>query len=317
MNRPSLLQHLMSARPQLDAQEPLPAWEVLLNAPVRQKIIHPHLLHGNLRGLISWGPRGGKTRRLIELAGERVRYARVAVVCDAGRAVWIQAQLPDARVIGISDGRLPMRQLRYGLEEVFVDDLERLNPESSAQLIELADRGPDVTFAVSAQSLPAPEAFWNAWFDRPPPRQRPVVSEALIGMALDLELVDDREPYSEQEHEWQAATARMILRERDARVPQAHLLPHTLVVLPGEPQEVERPLRAALSEGGRVFAFLPPKPGMWHLKRPEGQTIGLLCAALHVPLIAPVGNHLAFRRAQLALQAEHVSGPSNFPWEGR
>ena len=176
-------------------------------------------------------------------------------------------------------------------------------------MTELAERGLDVTFAVNAQGLPAPEEFWNAWFDRLPPRQQPFVSDALICTALELELVNEREPQSVQEREWQAATARMVLREQDARAPQVHLLPHILVVLSRDPREVERHLHAALDEKNRVFAFLPPMQGGWPLKRPDASAIGQLCAVLHVPLIAPVGHHLAFRRARLALQAEQVSVP--------
>ncbi|WP_407569052.1 hypothetical protein [Deinococcus altitudinis] len=289
---------------------------MLLGAPVRHRHVPQRALHGNVRLLVGWGEQVGKTARLLELAAERSRYARVAFVCEPGRVAFVQSRLPDAAVFACHDRRIQVRQLQAsGAEEVFVDDLERLHPESSFRLCELSAHHQDVTVVVSAQHLPAPEAFWDVWYDRQPQRCQAAVPELLLRSALSLELVDRRAPQSATECAWQQATARRVRREQDARAPLAHLLPHALVLLPGDSGRAEALLHHALSgDDCRVFAFLPPctdapkRPG-----KAEIHALGERCAQLRVPLIVPAEHPLALRRACLALQPEQVLTVHDLP----
>ncbi|WP_407540207.1 hypothetical protein Q0M94_02055 [Deinococcus radiomollis] len=291
-------------------------WEVLLGAPVRHRHVPQRALHGNVRLLVGWGRQVGKTARLLELAAERSRYARVAFVCGAEKVAWVQSRLPDAAVFACPDGRVHPRQLQAsGAEEVFVDDLERLHPESSFRLCKLSAHHQDVTVALSAQHLPAPEAFWDAWYDHRPQRCQAAVPELLLRSALSVELIDRRAPQNDTERAWQQATARRVRREQDARAPLAHLLPHALALLPADARQAEALLTHALNaQDGRVFAFLPPcadarkRPG-----RAEVQALGHLCAGVRVPLIVPAEHPLALRRACLALQPERVLTVHDLP----
>lgn len=295
---------------------------MLLGAPVRHRHVPQRALHGNVRLLVGWGHQVGKTARLLELAAERSRYARVAVVCEADKVAWVQSRLPDAAVFSCQDHRIHLRQLQAsGAEEVFVDDLERLHPESSFRLCELSAHHQDVTVAVSAQYLPAPEAFWDVWYDHQPQRCQAAVPELLLRSALSIELVDRRAPQNATERAWQQATARRVRREQDARAPLAHLLPHALILLPrnsllpGDSGQAEALLSHALSgDERRVFAFLPPctdaqkRPG-----RAEVHALGQLCAQARIPLIVPAEHPLALRRTCLALQPEQVLTVHDLP----
>ncbi|MGY2892719.1 hypothetical protein [Deinococcus sp. UYEF24] len=288
---------------------------------MRHRQVPQRALHGNVRLLVGWGQQVGKTERLLELAAERSRYARVAFVCEPEKVAWAQSRLPNAAVFSCQDHRIHPRQLQAsGAEEVFVDDLERLHPESSFRLCELSAHQQDVTVAVSAQHLPATEAFWDVWYDQQPQRCQAAVPELLLRSALSFELVDRRAPQNATERAWQQATARRVRREQDARAPLAHLLPHALVLLPTNLGQAEALLRHALSgdaqteDGRRVFAFLPPctdaqkRPG-----KAEIHALGQLCAQFRVPLIVPAEHPLALRRACLALQPEKVITVHDLP----
>ncbi len=283
-------------------------WEVLREAPVRHRPVCQHALHGNVRLLVGWGPGAGKTARLLSLAAERSRYARVVVVCAPERVAWVRAQLPlpAATVIASEGGRIRPRALEAsGAEEIFVDDLERLHPDSSYRLTELA-RHLDLTVAVSAQHLPRPQNAWDAAHDRAPRPTGTPLSGVLLRAAYQIEGVDARPAATDYERAWQVATARMVRREQDARAPQAHVLPHTLVLLPADPVQAEGLLDEALQTGqtgdGRVFAFACPGAST----RWASAALAGLCASRRVPLIVPAEAHLALRRARLALQPERL-----------
>ena len=290
-----------------------PQYGVLQEAPARHRPVSLRALHSNVRVLLGWGAQVGKTARLIELAAARSRYSRVAFVCSPQKVDWVRAQLPEVPVFACPQQQVQVRLLAgSGAEELFVDDLEHLSPESSYRLCELGARQ-DVTAAVNAQHLPAPEAFWDAWYDRQPRGGRAAVPDLLLRSAVDIELIDHRIPETAAERDWQASAARRVRREQDARSPLAHLLPHTLVLLTGHPDQAPSMLEHALAGNqGRVFAFLPPRPstpkrpGGWGRQHPALQELGQLCTRLRVPLIAPVNPSLALRRACLVLQPEHV-----------
>lgn len=290
-----------------------PQYGVLQEAPARHRPVPQRALHGNVQVLLGWGAQVGKTTHLIELAAARSRYSWVAFVCSPQKVDWVRAQLPEIPVFACPQQQVQVRLLAgSGAEELFVDDLEHLSPESSYRLCELGVQR-DVTVAVNAQHLPAPEAFRDAWYDRQPQRCGAAVPDLLLRSVVDIELIDNRTPNTAAERDWQASAARRVRWEQDARLPLAHLLSHTLVLLPDHLNQARSLLEHALaSNQGRVFAFLPSCPptqkwpGGWGRQHPALQELGQLCARLRVPLIVPAEHPGALRRACLALQPEHV-----------